>query len=97
MGRRLLATCSIKAGGSDGKTLDSARRALEQISEFATHISLENGGLPASALFVTSFLWWVDANARSRARLSRWHDGRSWSAFGPPVPLSASTCADRGE
>eukprot|EP00965_Chrysotila_dentata_P072028 2379340-Pleurochrysis_carterae.AAC.2 len=61
----------LRAEGSDIKTLDSARRALEQTSEFATHMGLENGGLPASALFVTDFLRRVEAIARSRAHGSK--------------------------
>eukprot|EP00965_Chrysotila_dentata_P044477 1478702-Pleurochrysis_carterae.AAC.1 len=68
----------LRAGGSDGKTLDSARRALEQFALFAFELALANSGLPASALLVTSFLNWVDKSARAHARGS--HGGATVAA-----------------
>eukprot|EP00965_Chrysotila_dentata_P234349 6200120-Pleurochrysis_carterae.AAC.1 len=61
----------LRAGGSDGKTLDSARRALEELALFSSELGLANSGLSASALLVTSFLNWVDKSARARARVSQ--------------------------
>eukprot|EP00965_Chrysotila_dentata_P017618 585386-Pleurochrysis_carterae.AAC.2 len=64
---------ALIAGGSDGKMLDSARRRalLEELALCASEVGLANGGLPASALLVTSFLNWVDKSTHDRARSSQ--------------------------
>eukprot|EP00965_Chrysotila_dentata_P208751 6184881-Pleurochrysis_carterae.AAC.3 len=61
----------LRAGGSDGKTLDSARQALEQSAIFASELGLAISGLPASALLVTSLMNWVDKSAGACARGSQ--------------------------
>ena len=49
--------------GSDGAPLGKARRAFEKLSEFARERGVPNHGLPATAVFVFTFLRWIDAKA----------------------------------
>ena len=49
--------------GSDGAALSKARRAFEKLSEFARERGVPNHGLPANAVFVFTFLRWIDAKA----------------------------------
>ena len=49
--------------GSDGAALGKARRAFEKLSEFARERRVPNHGLLASAVFVFTFLRWIDDKA----------------------------------
>ena len=46
--------------GSDGAALGKARRAFEKLSEFARERKMPNHGLSATAVFVFTFLRWID-------------------------------------
>jgi hypothetical protein len=49
--------------GSDGAALGKARRAFAKLSEFARERGEPNHGLPATAVFVFTFLRWIDDKA----------------------------------
>ena len=62
--RRIALVEALKSkAGSDGASLGKARRAFEKLSEFARERGVPNHGLPATAVFVFTFLRWIDAKA----------------------------------
>ena len=62
--RRIALVEALKSkAGSDGAALSKARRAFEKLSEFARERGVPNHGLPATAVFVFTFLRWIDAKA----------------------------------
>jgi hypothetical protein len=59
--------------GMDGAALGKARRAFEKLSEFARERQRPNHGLPATSVFIFTFLRWADAKARETGREARNH------------------------
>jgi hypothetical protein len=67
--RRIALVEALKyKAGSDGAALGKTRRAFEKLSEFARERRVPNHGLPATAVFVFTFLRWIDDKALQKGK-----------------------------
>ena len=67
--RRIALVEALKyKAGSDSAALGKARRAFEKLSEFARERRVPNHGLPATAVFVFTFLRWIDDKALQKGK-----------------------------